>query len=85
MRRDLRRRLAQLEREQRRPPSCEVVRVHGGLPLAHGHAWAGAWRFWQEPDEDQAAFDARVIEIANASGEPLVVFGGLPDRPSDLQ
>jgi hypothetical protein len=79
MRRDLHRRLSQLETVMRMPSGCEVVRILGGLPDMDDHAWAGALRFQQEPDESREVFEDRVIETAEAAGERLVVFGGLPD------
>jgi hypothetical protein len=81
MRRDLHRRLSRLERELRLPPTCDVVRLSGGLPNFGGHARAGALRFWQEADESREAFEERAIETADAAGEPLLVIGGLPDMP----
>jgi hypothetical protein len=79
MRRDLHRRLAELERMVRSPPTCDVIRIHGGLPSLGGFARAGSLRFWQEADEPREIFEARALEIADAAGEPLLVIGGLPD------
>jgi hypothetical protein len=82
MRRDLSRRLADLERVYR-PAGCTVIRLQGGLPFLPGHASAGTLRFRQAPDETREAFEARAVATADAAGEPLLVIGGLPDPPSD--
>ncbi len=79
MRRDLTRRLEQLEREMLMPPSCQVIRIRGGLPTCDSHAAAGPLRFWREPAESQWEFEERVILAAEAAGESLVIFDGLPD------
>ena len=80
MRRNLLRRLSDLERAHL-PPGCTVIRLYGGLPFLPGHASAGDLRFWQGPDESREDFEARAIETADAAGEPLLVIGGLPDMP----
>ena len=72
--RDLAHRLARLEQGLRLlPPSgCRVVRIIGGLPHEYDAA-AGELRFRREPDEDQAGFEARVMEAASGAGASFVV------------
>jgi hypothetical protein len=81
MRRDLHRRLAQLEEIIGAPSGCAIIRIRGGLPDADGRASAGALRFRREQFESEAAFEYRVLEAALEAGEPFVVFGGLPNLP----
>ncbi len=81
MRRDFERRLSRLEWRIGTPSGCDVIRIRGGLPTTDSHAMAGSLRFWREPGESQTAFEDRVIETAEAAGQSLVVFDGLPDMP----
>jgi len=73
--RDLARRLARLEQGLwlLSPPSYGVVRIIGGLPPEYDAA-AGKLRFCREPGEDQAAFEARVMEAASGAGASFVVI-----------
>jgi hypothetical protein len=75
----LRNRIEALERRLAYRNTPQLIEIKGGLPdEAHMHASAGKLYFEQADHETLAAFRARALAAAKATGEPFLVFGGLP-------
>jgi hypothetical protein len=83
MRRDLQRRMQQLEQALQLPVANQpqLIMIYGGLPGDSLHATVGHLFLEAEPDELLENFKERVIEAAAEVRVPFAVIGGVTRWP----